>query len=102
MSYLYVEEFSILPVLDSGEALQAARQPALTTQKIDFSGGAAASAAFNRETNYVRLHTDAVCSYAFGTAPTATVSYPRMAAGQTEYFVVPKGQSHKVSVISNS
>ena len=102
MSYLYVEEFSILPVLDSGESAQMPRQPSLTTQKVDFSGGVAASSAFNRETTYIGINTDATCSYQIGTNPTATVSTMRLPANGTMFFAVPKGQSHKISVIANT
>jgi hypothetical protein len=50
----------------------------------------------------VRIHTDAICSISFGTAPTATATNRRLAANQTEYFGVPLGGSYKVAVISNS
>jgi hypothetical protein len=61
-----------------------------------------ASSAFNAATTYVRIHTDAICSISFGTAPTATTSTMRMVAGQTEYFAVPVGRSFKVAAITNT
>ncbi len=58
------------------------------------------SAAFKDTTVVIRVHTDAICSIAFGSAPTASVDTMRLAANQTEYFAVRAGD--KLSVISNT
>jgi hypothetical protein len=58
------------------------------------------SAAFNAATKIVRLHTDAICSVAFGAAPVAAATNARLAAGATEYFGVSPGS--KVAVITNT
>lgn len=97
MANLYISEFAVLATAQSGTA-QAAAQPAIATQKVDFSGGVASSAEFNSQTRFVRLQTDAICSVRFG--GTATTSYPRMAADQTEYYGVQPGST--LSVISNT
>lgn len=58
------------------------------------------SLAFKETTRVVRVHTDAICSIAFGSSPTASVDTMRLAANQTEYFAVNPGE--KLSVISNT
>lgn len=73
--------------------------PALRTQTVAI-GAEAKSLAFLPDTKVVRLHVDAICSVAFGAAPTATTTSKRMAANQTEYFGVRPAD--KVSVISNT
>ena len=71
-----------------------------TDQVVDYSGGAAASAAFGARTRFIRLHTDSICSIKFGTAPTAATTNRRLAANQTEYYGVRPGD--KVSGIINT
>lgn len=100
-SKLYVTEYSDLGQTVRGAA-QVAKEPVIAEQVVDYSGGVAASSAFNAATTYVRVHTDSVCSIAFGTAPTATTSNRRLPADTTEYFAVPVGSSYKVSAIANT
>lgn len=109
MATLYITEFQALgqaslPTYASGPngPSQAALQPPVAEQTVAIGGASAASAAFNASTSLVRIHTDAICSVEFGTAPTATTSTARMVAGQTEYFGVVPGQSLKVAVITNT
>lgn len=102
MAKLFITEYSLAGFQKSQGITQIAHEPAVTTQTVAISGSAAASSAFNANTAFVRIHTDSICSIAFGTAPTATANSPRMAADSTEYFEVPQGQSFKVSVISNT
>lgn len=101
MSKLYITEYADMAQTVRGGA-QVAAQPSVANQVIDYSAGVASSAAFNALTTYVRIHTDAICSIAFGTAPTATTASKRLAADNTEYFGVPIGQSFKVSAIANT
>jgi hypothetical protein len=96
MTKLYVTEYSPTPL-----GTNLAPEPG-ADQVVDYTAGAAASTAFKANTGIVRVHTDAVCSVLFGTAPTATTSNKRMAAGATEYFSVPMGQAYKVSAITNT
>lgn len=94
---MYITEYA-----DSGSSSTFPMEPAITDQKITFTGTAGTSAAFAGNTSLVRLHVDGIASILFGTAPTATTSYRRMTAGQTEYFRVPAGQAFKVSAITNT
>jgi hypothetical protein len=57
---------------------------------------------FDNACNYIRVHTDAICSIAIvpSTASLATINSKRMAADQTEYFGVRGG--YYISAISNS
>lgn len=100
MAKLYISEYTNLAsYLGTANSVQAAGEPTTAVQVLDFSGGAVSSEAFNAQTRFVRLHTDAICSLRFdGSA--ATISYPRMAADQTEYFGVRGGS--KLSVIANT
>jgi len=95
MATLYIAEFG---GVTSGRPPMASAPP-LVEQTVTIGTEESASA-FSANTTYIRLHADATCSIAFGTAPTATTSTMRMVAGQTEYFVVIPG--HRVSVISNT
>lgn len=77
-------------------------EPANALQTVAITAGSVASAAFQNNTNLVRVHTDAICSVAFGAAPTATATTTRLAANQTESFRVPMGAAFKVAVITNT
>lgn len=105
MSKLYISEYArVTQASGPGNAMvQAPEEPPLATQVVDFTSGAAQSAAFNAKTRFVRLHADAVCSVKFGAAPTATANDARMAAGLTEFRGIPTdGSAVKVSAISNT
>ena len=101
MATLYITEFNAIPSA-TGNSIQIASQPPPASQTVAISGASAASSAFNANTNFVRIHTDAICSVSFGTAPTATTSLMRLPADSTEYFAVPYNQAYKVAVISNT
>jgi hypothetical protein len=100
MATLYVTEFASVNTF-AGKAAQVADQPPLAEQTVTYTT-TVASSAFHAGTEYVRIHTDAICSISFGTAPTATTAKMRMVAGQTEYFAVPKGASYKVAAVTNT
>lgn len=71
---------------------QAALTPPVASQAFAITAVSAQSAAFAALTQLVRVHTDVVaCVEVGGTNPTATTSSARLAAGQTEYFVVKAG-----------
>lgn len=99
MAVVYISEYADLRYLSGYE-------PAIATQTVAIGGASAQSAAFNENTNFVRVHTDAICSVLFGTNPTATATSPRMAAGQTEYFAVKNpldaASRLKLAVITNT
>lgn len=109
MASLYVTEYQGLGQVDPGglEGLsfqvtaQAPKGPALAEQKLAISGSSGQSAAFNRYTRLIRVHTDVVCSISVGGPnPSATTNSGRMGANQTEYFSVDAGD--KIAVITNS
>lgn len=94
---LYLTEFKDLPPV----TYQAAPMPANASQTVAIAGASAQSAAFQWNTILVRVHCDIICNVVVGgTNPTATTSSMRMAAGQTEYFMV-KG-SDKLAVIAGT
>lgn len=101
MAVLYVGEFNAIG--GGGNFPIAGAQVApIAEQTVAIGGTTTQSSAFNAGTSLLRIHTDVVCSIAFGTNPTATTSKMRMGANQTEYFSVPRGASYKVAVITNT
>lgn len=102
MATLYITEFAALGTPANGGNIQVAGQSPIAEQTVSISGTSAQSSAFNTNTRFVRLHTDAICSVLFGTDPTATTAKMRMPANGTEYFAVPQAQSYKVAVITNT
>lgn len=100
MAKLYVAEFEKQGRDGAGFIAPVAKAPALVEQVVTIGATSEQSAAFGSLTRLVRVHTDAICSIAFGSDPTATANTSRMAAGQTEYFIVSPGD--KVAVIENT
>lgn len=99
MATLYIAEFGSMG--DTGQGIaQIGAAPPLAEQTLTIAGASAPSAAFGNDTQMVRLHTDAICSVAFGTTPVATAAKMRMGANTTEYFGVLPGS--KVAVIVNT
>lgn len=100
-SKLFVSEYSTLATTNSGGSqAQIGSEPNVADQVVDFSGGAAASAAFNANTRFVRLQCDTRCAIRVTTAGTAaTTSNKPLAADSPEYFGVLPGD--KVSVIAS-
>ena len=97
MATLYITEFSGL-YAKGNQTGQMAITPPIAEQTVSIGMSSAASAAFNKATNLIRVHTDAICSITFG--PTATSASLRMAVSQTEYFAVQAGGV--ISVITNA
>lgn len=102
MAVLYVTEYASLMPSPVGATGQVPAEAPLVEQTIAIGGGSVASSAFNASTRLVRIHTDAICSIKFGTAPTASATTQRLAANQTQFHGVPTGQSFKVAVITNT
>jgi hypothetical protein len=103
MATLYVAEYATGGFAQVGGAVvQTSHEPPLAEQTVAIGGSSAASSAFNAATTLVRLHCDAICSVLFGANPTAATTNQRLAANQTEYKTVPRGQAYKVAVITNS
>jgi hypothetical protein len=102
MATLYIAEFERTASSPDGRfSAQIAEAAPVAEQAVTFST-TTQSAAFNVATRFVRIHTDAICSIAFGTNPTATTAKMRMVAGATEYFSVPRGESYKVAAVTNT
>lgn len=109
MSKVYINEYARIGLTERGW-VQAPEEPAVATQVLDTSGGVQVSAAFNKETRFIRVHTDGIISFKFGAAPTAAITDARMGAGATEYFGVPQSSSDpsatteglKISAITNT
>lgn len=99
MAKLYVTEYT--GTGDIAERGAFPKEPEIATQVVTFTT-TTQSTAFNPSTSLVRIHTDAICSVAFGTNPTATTSSRRMTAGQTEYFKVPSAKSYMVAAVTNT
>lgn len=101
MATLYISEYEAMPAA-SGNLVQAPMESSLAEQAVAIGGTSTQSSAFHARTQFVRVHTDVICSIKFGTNPTAVATEKRMAAGSTEFFGVPKGASFKVAVITNT
>jgi hypothetical protein len=99
MATLYIAEYAALAGTGN-YPVQSPFTPPIAEQTVAIGASSAQSAAFNKNTNFVRLHTDAICSVAFGANPTATTSNARLAANQTEFFGVVPGQL--VATITNT
>ena len=85
MSTLYISEYT----QNSIDVPTLVMEPSTASQAVTFTATAGQSTAFRTDTRMVRLHTDGICSYKFGTNPTAVANTDaRMAANQTEYFKV--------------
>jgi hypothetical protein len=84
-SLLFISEYPRSTVTQTN----VAQEPSTVSQVVSYAGGSTQSAAFRADTYMVRLHTDSICAYKFGTNPTAVSGTDaRMAANQTEYFKV--------------
>jgi len=76
-------------------------QPSNTTQRVTTSASSQQTSAFQANTNMVRLHTDGIIAYKFGTNPTVVAATDaRMSANVTEYHAVTPGL--KVALITST
>lgn len=94
MATVYITEYQKYST--SGTMFQAALEPENASQTVALTGTSTVSAAFNKNTYLIRVHTDAICTIEVGATPVATTSgtangSKRMAANQTEYFAVTPG-----------
>ena len=102
MATLYIAEYAEVSLMLGGRLVMVPVEPPLAEQTLSIGGSSVQSSAFNAGTQVVRLNTDSACSVLFGTNPTAAATNGRKSAGATEYHGVPRGQSFKVAVITNS
>lgn len=98
MATLYITEYEHLAM--TFEPSQIAKEPRVTGQTVAIGGSSTQSSAFNTRTRFIRVHTDAICSFVISTSPTAAATDARMAASTTEYFGVTPGD--KLAVITNT
>jgi len=99
---LYISEYDNTgETRERGWTIAAPKEPAVVVQTpVTISGTSAQSAAFQGNTRFVMVHTDAICSIRFGLDPTATIDDARMAADETRFFAVRPYD--KVAVIANT
>ena len=100
MAKVFISEFVQAAHMNTGQPFPSMLQPPTTSQVVAIGGSSTQSTAFDARTRFVRVHADAICSFAIGSNPTADANSARMAAGQTEYFQVKPG--HKIAVITNT
>lgn len=100
MAVLFIAEFREINV-NQGNITPIVTGTPITEQTVAIGGSNTKSAAFNANTQIIRVHTDAICSIKIGpdAAAVATATTMRMAAGQTEYFRV--NPTDKIGVITN-
>lgn len=99
MGKLWISEYTVVPT-QGVMTVQCAKEPALVVQPALTYSTHAESVAFNPKTNFIRIHTDSICSFKIGNEPVATTDDARMVAGQTELVGVTGGD--KLSVIVNT
>lgn len=96
---MFINEYNSIGNASAATA-QIANEPAVAVQTpVDFSGGAAQSAAFNANTSFIMIQCDSQCSYLVGTNPTATTNNMPLAAFLPLYIAVTPGQ--KISAIAH-
>lgn len=97
MATLYVAEFE----RPRNQWVNIANQPPKAEQTVAIGGSSTqCTNAFGSSTAMIRVATDAICSIAIGTNPTAATTNMRMAADQVEYFSVSPNM--KIAVITNT
>ena len=97
MATLYIAEYAAT----AGDIPIALAAP-IAEQTVAIGGSSTQSAAFDPATVFVRVHSDAICSIAFGANPTATAAKQRLSADQTEYFGIKPSSATKIAVITNT
>lgn len=101
MPNLYITEFAQEGIDALGRVMPVAAALPVAEQKVVFSTSVQ-SATLSANTTLVRLHSDGVCSVAFGTNPTATTSNMRLGIGQTEYFAVQANSGLRIAAVNNT
>lgn len=98
MTKLWITEYTHISTDKFGNSTYCPDEPGTDQTPVDFSSGAAQSAAFAATTRFIRIQADVACHVLFGANPTATTNSQRVPANQYEYKGVIPGQ--KLSVIS--
>jgi len=94
MATLNITEYDEFETI--GGQLTAPKVPPLVEQTQLTYTTSAASAAMNKGTRLIEVTTGATVAHlAWGSAPTATVNFARMAANQTKFFIIKEGWATK-------
>lgn len=102
MATIYITEYTELGWVGAfgNKLAMMPVEPAVADQNVAIGSSSAASAAFNAATKFIRVNTDSACSIAIGATPVAVATAHRLAANETDYYVVTPGQ--KLAVITNT
>ncbi len=90
MATCKISEYANLAKDAAGKTVMAAREPAIATQTVTYTSSTA-SAAFNAETEIIRVIADAKAHFVVGAAPSADADDPYVPADTVEYFGVQSG-----------
>ena len=96
MSIVSVTQFSAVGVVSNG-SLMCPQAPFVATEDINASTVSAQSAAFDGQTRFVRILSDANVRVRFGSNPTATAADMPIRANSPEFVAVVSGD--KIAVI---
>lgn len=96
MSIVSVTQFSAVGVVSNG-SLMCPQAPFVATEDINASTVSAQSAAFDGQTRFVRVVSDANVRVRFGSDPTAVVTDMPIRANSPEFVAVVPGD--KIAVI---
>jgi hypothetical protein len=100
MATIYVTEFTSMGSALNGAA-QVAQRPGLAKQSMAITGASTTlPTPFTKQTRFIRVHTDAICSIAIGSAAVAVTTADRMPADCIEYYGVQPGDN--LAVIANT
>jgi hypothetical protein len=98
---MYIREYTDSGSIANGQSLPV--EPGSDQASVTFTTTAGTSAAFKNNTRMVTVAVDGIACIVFGLNPTAVVNTGlRMSAGQSSTFLVPMGQSYKVSAVTAS
>lgn len=90
MAKCQITEYKKLAKDDEGNILPIG-ETEIATQSVSYTSSTASSA-FNADTRWIRVSSDAAVHLSFGPAPTATVASTRLGANFTDWFRVQGGQ----------
>jgi hypothetical protein len=96
---LFLTEYSNLSRDLGSNFIAAGMEPSIAEQALTLP---ATSAAFNAQTAFVMVHAQEAACLAWGTAPSATTSKQRIAAGETRFVGVPAGKGFKVAAVAGA
>ena len=89
MAILYIAEYTELATDANGNVMPVGKEPAIATQKVDFTSGATQSAAFQDATTLIRMWSDTAGFFLVGANPTATTADDEpISASTAEYWGV--------------